>query len=85
MHIEHSFLVADRQLHPPGMRQAGMPQFEAQAFLISGFEQPGSECAVDFDRQSNDLVCQPVGFIRGHDLKVPGVVPVIYLPAVNNR
>lgn len=35
---------------------AGPAEFEGEALFVNGFEQPGSEVAMDLDREADDLL-----------------------------
>src|SRR2546427_1012588 len=51
--IQANILVDDRERHLPTIIDIGMPKLETQTFLISRFEQAGTEMAMNLDCQSN--------------------------------
>jgi hypothetical protein len=56
--LEPNCFVDQRQGFLATISEARIPEFEAQAFFIDGFEEPGPELAMYIDRQPNHALTQ---------------------------
>ena len=68
--LQKNALVTNRQAQLPLKHQAGLVQFVAEALLIRGLEQPGSQLAMNLNRAPEDSPTQRIDsrIVLGHSI-----------------